>query len=144
MTAESTDIDLFDADVVLHEVHDEVSMTLYSNLLFHVVVPPMMQMDMKLIEKGIDFIRRAGGDKYFNIFEFSSFSDVTPEVREWASDDSGNSYTLSDAIIISSLPQKILADFYLKFNKPVMPTKIFYSRERAAKWTKEQMKKREG
>jgi hypothetical protein len=56
------------------------------------------------------------------------------EVRNWAAETSGNHYTIVDAIVISNIAQKIIANFYLSFNKPKMPTKIFTSNEKALEW----------
>ncbi|MFN5418511.1 MAG: hypothetical protein ACK5B9_15745 [Flavobacteriia bacterium] len=64
-----------------------------------------------------------------NLFEFEPNVDFATEVREWASAPDGNKNTIADALVISSLPHKILANFYLKFNKPVKPTKIFNARD---------------
>ena len=81
------------------------------------------------------FIEKHGGGKFYNIYQFSSFSDIEPEIRSWAANENGNKNTHSDAIVITSLPQKILADFYLKINSPKQPTKVFYSLEKAISWT---------
>lgn len=125
----------------MHEEFDGVQMTLYENRIFHMKVPRLQRISMELVEKGTDFITRNGGGRYFNIFEFASFSDVEPDVREWAADSDGNHYTHTDAIVIGSLSQKIITDFYLRFNKPSKPTRVFYSLEKATHWTFEQMKK---
>ena len=112
--------------------------TLYENEIFHVYIPEFKRVNQAVINTGNAFMESIGGGKYYNIFELDSFADVDPEVREWAADSNGNTYTYTDAIVINSLPQKIIADFYLKFNKPVSPTKIFNSLEKAVKWTFDQ------
>ena len=43
-------------------------------------------------------------------------------------------YTIADAIIVSNLAQKILINFYLKFNKPPKPSQAFNSEEQAINW----------
>ncbi len=112
---------------------------LYENRIYHIVIPPMHNVGMEIVEYGLKFIQRNGGGKFYNIFEFSNFSDIKPEMREWAADPKGNDYTFSDAIVIHSLSQKILADFYIRFNKPVKPTKVFFNLKSAEKWTLKQM-----
>ncbi|MBL1280793.1 MAG: hypothetical protein COA33_010990 [Fluviicola sp.] len=95
---------------------------------------------METINAGYKFLDANGGGKFYNIFQFKSFASIEPELREWASESSGNHYTHSDALLIKSLPQKIIADFYMKVDKPNKPTKIFYSLEKAVKWTLERVK----
>ncbi len=89
-------------------------------------------MDMAL--NGVDFLNKNGGGSFYNIYEFSSFSEMEPELREWASQPNENGYTYVDAIVISNLAQKLIANFYLKFNKPPRPTKIFYDSDKAVEW----------
>jgi hypothetical protein len=87
-----------------------------------------------MAEQVYGFLNRNGGVRFYNIYEFESFAEMDPEVREWSANTSGNNYTFVDAIVISNFAQKLIADFYLKFNKPAMPTKIFKSREKASEW----------
>ena len=90
--------------------------------------------DIRQIEELMD--SNYPGQQFFNLFDFPSFSNLDSEVRDWASDKSGNSRTLADAIVIYSLPQRMIANFYLKVNKPPKPTKIFSTMEDALVWLK--------
>ena len=90
---------------------------------------------MSIVANGYAFLVEHGGGTFKNIYHFDYFSDVDPQIREWASDESGNLYTISDAIVIESFAQKILTDFYVRVNRPIKPTKIFYSLEKAIAWT---------
>jgi len=107
---------------------------LYEGRIFHAIIKKKEKITIKMTEKGYDFLNRNGGGRFYNIYEFSSFSEMDPEVREWCATTSGNNYTYVDAIVISNFAQKLIADFYLKFNKPPMPTKIFKSKEKALEW----------
>lgn len=112
---------------------------LYDNRIYHVIVPESCDVDMRMVQEGYNFLEKNGGGRFYNIFQFNSFANIKPELREWAADSSGNNNTYSDALLIKSLPQKIIADFYLKINKPEKPTKIFYSLDKALEWTFEQI-----
>ena len=41
---------------------------------------------------------------------------------------------IASAIIINSLSQKLLGNFYLKINKPNEPTKMFSDKKKAIEW----------
>ena len=112
---------------------------LYENKIYHVIVKKNEKVTMEFVQKGYDFLDEHGGGPFYNIYEFHSFSDVDPEVREWAASPTNNSYTKIDAIVISNFPQKILADFYVRINKPVKPTRIFNSLEKAFDWVHSEM-----
>lgn len=141
MTLESNYIELFQSSIIKERKVHGVTFRAYANRINHVSIPKFTKINMEIIQEGIQFVKDIDGGKFYNIFEFSSFSDVEPEVREWAANPEGNDYTFTDAIVIDSLSQKILTDFYLRFNRPIRPTKIFYSLEKSIKWTLEQMQK---
>ncbi|MES2567571.1 MAG: hypothetical protein V4565_11930 [Bacteroidota bacterium] len=47
-----------------------------------------------------------------------------------------NPYSLADAFVLSSMSQRILANFYIKINKPERPTKFFTDTYTALIWLK--------
>ncbi|MCH2224356.1 MAG: hypothetical protein MK066_06255 [Crocinitomicaceae bacterium] len=141
MTLESNYIELFQSRLIKERKAHGVTFRAYENRINHVRIPKLTKISMAITAEGNQFIEDIDGGKFYNIFEFSSFSDVEPEVREWAANPNGNNYTYTDAIVIDSLSQKILADFYLRINQPVRPTRIFYSLEKAIAWTLEQIKR---
>ena len=126
--------DLFDALLIAEENHDGVIFRLYDNRIYHVIVPPDTKLGKEITERGYAFVNKYGGGKFYNIFQFGSFSDVDPELREWAADPNGNHYTHCDAIVIGNWAQKIVTDFYMTFNRPNKPTKVFNSLEKAIEW----------
>lgn len=112
----------------------------YENRIYHVIIKKGEMVTMEVVKEGYNFLDGNGGGKYFNIFEFHSFSDIDPEVREWAASPSNNTYTHVDALIINSFPQKIIADFYIRYNKPIKPTRVFNSFTKALEWIHGEMK----
>lgn len=139
MTAEKENIHLFGAALIAESSFNNVRFRLYENRIFHVIVPEFHKIGVEIIESGYKFLDANGGGAFHNIYQFESFADVEPEIRKWAANENGNLYTLTDAIVIRSLPQKIITDFYLKFDRPVRPTKVFNSLEKAIIWTSEQI-----
>lgn len=59
---------------------------------------------------------------------------IDKEAREYAASEEGLRYSKVEAFVINSLAHKILANFYMKVNKPSVPTKFFRSREEAEDW----------
>jgi hypothetical protein len=111
----------------------------YENRIYHVIIKKGEKVSMEVVQEGYIFLEEHGGGQFYNIYQFESFSDADPEVREWAASPSNNSYTHVDAIVFNSFPQKIIADFYVRFNKPIKPTKIFKSLDNALIWVNEMM-----
>ncbi len=62
------------------------------------------------------------------------FTNVDLEVMKHLSSSENTLVSLADAFVLNSFAQKLLANFYLKINKPVLPTKIFNKVDEAEAW----------
>lgn len=69
----------------------------------------------------------------------NEFSSTNLELMLALSKNANNPYSKADAFVIKSLAQKILANFYLRINKPERPTKFFNKKEEALDWLKQYM-----
>jgi hypothetical protein len=56
------------------------------------------------------------------------------DILRYLSRGRGARFTLADAFVIHSAPQKILANFYLNISRPILPTKVFNSVQDAEEW----------
>ena len=74
------------------------------------------------------------GKKYPVLIDAGEFASVDKEVRIFSASEESNLYTIADAIAYYSFAQKLIADFYIKNNQPVVPTKAFPTKEEAIKW----------
>ncbi len=55
------------------------------------------------------------------------------EVREYFAKE-GSHNAIAHAIIVSNALSKLLANFFLTLNKPIVPTRLFTDVSKAAKW----------
>jgi hypothetical protein len=60
------------------------------------------------------------------------------EAMKHIASDGSSPYAIAEAYVIASLSQKIIAKFYINFNKPARPTKMFSNEADAVKWLQEQ------
>lgn len=60
--------------------------------------------------------------------------NVTVEARKYAAEDENSKYSIAMAILVNSLPTRLLTNFFIKFNKPKTPTKMFTSKDKALTW----------
>lgn len=74
--------------------------------------------------------------KYPVLIDAGEFSSVDKETRIFAASIESNIYTLADAVAYCNLAQQLMAQFYLKYNKPTVPTKVFADKEEAITWLK--------
>jgi hypothetical protein len=84
-----------------------------------------------------------GNDVDFcNIIEFTTTADIDPDAREWGANRPADITSISDAMVIRGMAQKMMANFYTKINRPKMPTKFFNNLESSISWSLEQPEKR--
>lgn len=77
-----------------------------------------------------------GGSAHFVLNFQGTHIVFSNEARDYfASDANHTNRRKSQAIVIDNLAHKIVANFYLRFNKPKGPTRIFEDLEEAFKWT---------
>ncbi len=67
------------------------------------------------------------------LIEAESNHDSTKEAREYLATYEGE-VAVAMAIVSNNLAVRMLANFYVKFDKPRIPTKLFKSREEAIDW----------
>lgn len=76
------------------------------------------------------------GKKYPVLIDAGEFVTVDGEVRVFSASKESNLYTLADAIAFCNLGQKLIAQFYIDHNHPVVPTRLFADKNEAIEWLK--------
>lgn len=71
------------------------------------------------------------------IFTGGEFVSITSEARANAVDMASSVPIMCSAIVVRNLAQKIIADYYYRFNKPPDPYKVFKNFENGIEWLKE-------
>lgn len=74
------------------------------------------------------------GAKFYNLIHVGDYTIPSAEVRDISASIDGSRFKIADAFIINSLAQKIVANGYLKINKPVVPTRVFNRVNLALDW----------
>lgn len=82
------------------------------------------------------FGKLSGNKKVPVLIVGGNFSTLAPETRAFLASEESLKYSKAEAFLLKSLAQKILINFYIKFDKPLVPTKVFTKEEEAVKWLK--------
>jgi hypothetical protein len=78
---------------------------------------------------------RNGSNKYTMITATKDFFNMTPDARATFAEEMKKGFELEKmAILVNSLAYRILANFFIRFDKPPVPTKMFNSRKEAIDW----------
>jgi len=110
------------------------SMYLREDGIMNTIFEDNLLITMEDASSALNWVESLGDEKYLNLFEGGYNSDFDAFVREYASSAEENKYTIADAIVTSTLSLNMVAKFYIQFNKPHMPTKVFKSRDAAIQW----------
>ncbi len=76
------------------------------------------------------------GKQFLNLIVIKDFVLFDKEIRNYAASAEANKYTIADAIVVNSSALKMVGNFYIKFNKPLKPSRIFTSEKEAIQWLK--------
>jgi len=63
-----------------------------------------------------------------------SFTSTSSEARKFMASAESLKYSKCEAFVLNSLPQRILINFYIRIDKPLVPTKVFKTKEEAILW----------
>lgn len=82
-------------------------------------------------------VKFCGNKKYPILHTAEKFVIPSQEVREFVATEERSKLITADAFVVRSLPQRIAANFFMRFNNPVRPTRIFDSKEEAIEWLRQ-------
>ena len=73
------------------------------------------------------------------LVEFGHGSTIDKDAREYGSTKEGNNYTHGAALLVKSMAQQLISEYYVKFNHPRYPTQVFHNRENALDWLRSKL-----
>jgi hypothetical protein len=120
----------------MHEIELKKSVvTLLDNGIIHIHLKAGAEIELSDAVSIVEAMEKIGkGKKYPVLIDAGEFISIDKEVRVFSAGKEGNIFTLADAIAYYSLAQKLMADFYIKHNKPIVPTRAFSNKTDAVKW----------
>lgn len=106
-------------------------------------VPDMVHVevigDYLITEKEVRVINDVLGDlnegrEMLTLISAEEVTQFDDSARVFSASAEGTMYTKAEAIVVKSLSQRLIANFYVKVNKPLKPSKVFNSEKEAIKW----------
>ncbi len=86
-------------------------------------------------------LKLTNGKEYAIILDTGDFTDVSQEARGAMASNKVEENRIATALIIDKFAQKLIGNFFLRVNKPKVPTKIFSKKEEGISWSKEVLAK---
>jgi hypothetical protein len=76
------------------------------------------------------------GEKHLLLVDAQANVYISKETRIYSAQTKPNS-PLAIALVVNSTANRLIGNFYINFNKPKVPTKLFSNEEKALKWLEE-------
>lgn len=103
--------------------------------IVHVYYRPHTEINIDLQEKLLDVLQDiTGGVKTAIIYQAGEYCTVTKDARENAIAIEHLSPTRASVVYVKNLAQRMIAEFYYKFNKPKQPYKVVSDFDEGIKW----------
>lgn len=135
----------FGTKPLFEAVIEDIELFIFDNRINYTRVPPFKKLTLSAAKQLrltiIEFYDGRDVD-FCNIIEFKSNADIDPSAREWGAKRPDGVTSISDAVVTSGLAHRMLANFYLKINRPKKPTRFFSTIEDSIAWSLEQLEKR--
>ncbi len=117
------------------------TVTLRTDGLMHFDFKSNSTLEVDDIKEVVEAVKEIGKGKLFaNLITAGEYVTLGPGVREYSASEYANAQTIADAFVVSSLPEKLLANFYIKINKPPKPTRMFTDKNKAIAWLLQKQK----
>lgn len=105
------------------------------NGIIRLVLAPATELENDDIDHIYSAVRRvADSDRYYIVVDASDIIASSNEVRDYAAKHADAGKIRACGIVCNSLSVKIIINFFLKFNKPLYPTRMFNSMNEAIQW----------
>ena len=82
-------------------------------------------------------LTRAEDKEYPIFFDSRNITYFEKDARRYSSSEEGLKNLKAGAFLIDSKAHEIIGNFFLAFNKPKIPTKLFTNKEKAIEWLKQ-------
>jgi hypothetical protein len=83
----------------------------------------------------------ANEERYAVLVDARVITTITAEAMQYAQRPETYRLLIAQAIVVDSLPNRLIANFIIKFHKPTSPTKLFSNEEAALIWLRNHMRK---
>ncbi len=119
----------------MQKIELEKAIVSFENGIIHIHLKSGQEIELSDAVFIVEAMGKLGnGKKYPILIDAGEFSSIDKEARIFSATAESNLYTLADAIAYCNIAQKLLANFYVKYNKPLVPTRVFANKTEAVDW----------
>lgn len=114
---------------------DKFKISYIEELYFDVIVFPNVDMFAPDVAEMVAACNKLSGNTpRAAIVTVGEFANFNPDAREFTADPTKETATIAFAYVLSNLAQRMVANFFIRFNRPTKPVRFFSNRESAMEW----------
>lgn len=96
---------------------------------------PELRMDLAVAKRTVEHrLTVSDGVTRPLLVDTRNLKYVEDDAREYLASKEAGQYVAALAVLTNTPIQNLFANFYMKLNKPPMPTRLFASKEKAIRW----------
>ncbi|MEJ6615897.1 MAG: hypothetical protein QNL61_03185 [Crocinitomicaceae bacterium] len=117
---------------------NKVKITLLDNEIFRVLVKENVELEISDLDNNYFFFKEhVSAEKVPFLIIFGKGATTAKGAADTFNGMGSLKMKKKEALVLATLPHRIMANLYLRFSKPTHPTKIFSKEEDAIVWLKE-------
>lgn len=114
---------------------EKVHISILNNGIYRVLVKEDVELDLADLDASYFILKeRIKDEKVPFLIIFSKGATTVKGANERFRDKGRLNLKIKEAFVLSTLPHRIMANFYVKFSKPHHPTKVFSNENEALNW----------
>lgn len=118
--------------------HKTAEISLIEGKVIRVIFPENLVLELdqvkKIVKRGVEF---CAGEKFCFLADCRQATvRFSLESRNYLASHRDSGKRIADAVLVSTLTDKLIGDMYSRVHLPEVPTRFFTSEEEAGKWLK--------
>jgi hypothetical protein len=108
-----------------------------SDGIFHTQVKPHAEITLEDAREAMELCRLlCAGKRYPVLVDLTHCKAITREARAYYAGEEAAKSGVAAALLIGSPLSRVIGNFFMEFNKPLIPTRLFTSEAEALVWLK--------
>lgn len=116
----------------------ETSIEILDEHVVRVVLKREQEIGAEVAQYLHDYLQEKGVKVFKTLTIIEDDVVILPSAKKWMSDPERISRSRADAFVLDSLAKRLIINFYIKHNKPKVPTMTFSSEQEALTWLRQQ------
>lgn len=119
----------------MKQTENHIAKLIYDDDILYVIIKENVDLGIPEMDELLEFSAKfLNYEKRYTIVDTRSNYNSSQEVSSHYANSDYVKYRYADAFIVNSLAMRLLVNFYIRFHKPKIPTRLFNDEQSAINW----------